>query len=214
MSAPVTWASVQFPSNNPLISKIPNTIYRSNFIEKIKQSDSQQPISNDNVSCYLAVRVTVVLIGAHWTILPKLSFSGTNWQTLPAASLSRHESLQNDPSGLVQDLCGCITRQFMCCAFVRDGLCGWEQGLPLHSAAHSLLYHGQHQHRGTAAKPCAWWDVKLKRTGTHKAFTLSSSGPTEIKTQTPNESAKRSEQNRTSEHMKATDSKKCNHFRQ
>lgn len=28
------------------------------------------------------------------------------------------------------------------------------------------------------------------------------------------ESAKRSEQNGTDEHMKATDSKKCNHFRQ
>lgn len=50
--------------------------------------------------------------------------------------------LQNDPSGLVQDLCGCVTEQFLCCAFVRNGLRSWEQGLPLFSAAHSLLTTG------------------------------------------------------------------------
>lgn len=105
----------------------------------MKQSDFHQSIFNDDVFCYLAKRVTAVLIGAHWTIQSKLFFSSTNWQTLPIASLSRDESLQNDPSGLVHDLRGCVTMQFMCCAFVRAGLRGGERGLPRCSAAHSLF---------------------------------------------------------------------------
>lgn len=142
MSAPVTWASVYSLAKttnfkNPLY----NTL-EAIFNEKIKQSDSHQPICSDDVFCYLAKRVTVVLIGAHWTILPKLFFSSTNWQILPIASPSRDELLQNDPSGLVHDLCGCVTVQFMCCAFVRDGLRGWEQGILCCSAAHSLFTMG------------------------------------------------------------------------
>lgn len=112
------------------------------FNETMKQSDSHQPIFNDDVMMLLLFSkegVTAVLIGAHWTILPKLCFSSTNWQILPIASLGGDELLQNAPSGSVHDLCGCITEQFLCCAFVRDGLHGWEQGLPCFSAAHSLL---------------------------------------------------------------------------
>lgn len=152
----------------------------------MKQSESHQPIFNDDVLLFSKEGVTVVLIGAHWTIPPKLFFSSTNWQILPKASLSGDKSLQNDPSGLVHDLCGCVTVQFLCCAFVRDGLRGWEQGLPRFSAAHLLLTTGSTSTEELCWwkhcwKSCVWWDVKLKRTWTRKAFTLSSSGATETK---------------------------------
>ena len=119
MLAPVTWALACSLAKN-IIFKNPlyNTL-RAIFNRKIKQSDSHQPICNDVVFCYLVKRATVVLIGAHWTLLPKLFFSRTNWQILPIASLSRDESLQNYPSGLVHDLFSCVTTRLTCYAFVR-----------------------------------------------------------------------------------------------
>lgn len=162
MSAPVTWASVHSLAITHQFQKSPIQYIEVIFNEKMKQSDSHQSIFNDDVFCYLAMRVTVVLIDAHWTILSKLLFSSTNWQILPIASLSGDELLQNDPSGLVHDLCGCITMQFMCCAFVRAGLRGWEQGLPRCSAAHSLLT------TGTSALRNYWETLRLVRCETEE----------------------------------------------
>lgn len=148
----------------------------------MKQSDCHQPISNDDVFCYLAEgdcsfnwcslnHTAQTLFWRHKLANPACSISQRRW-------ISAKWSLRFGAGSLwlwlryqaVYVLCLCQGRA------VRLGA-----GITALPCRTLTAYHGQHQHRGTAVKPWVWWGMKLKRTWTHKAFTLSSSGPTEIK---------------------------------